>query len=107
MARRAAQFRSQARSPCAQQRASELSSERFESRQRRQRLRQGRLSAAKPPSGATVPSLDQLARINGQNPWQSETKSLGSSEIDDQLEFGRLLDRHISGFCTAQDLVNK
>ena len=53
------------------------------------------------------PSLDQLACINGQKPRHGEAKRLSCSEIDDQLEFGRLLDRHFAGFCPAQNLVHK
>jgi len=31
---------------------------------------------------------------------------LSQCEIDDEIEFGRLLDREIARFCPAQNLVN-
>ena len=38
---------------------------------------------------------------------ESETERLGGLEVDDEVEFGRLLDRDIAGLRAAQNLVNK
>src|SRR6266700_8427703 len=95
MALQAAKFRRQARSRRAQFVASELRSELSACGHSRHLL------------DAAGPLLDQLACVNGQNAWHSETKRLGCREIDDQLKFGRLLDRYFAGFCTAQNLVHK
>ena len=36
-----------------------------------------------------------------------QAERLGRGQIDDKIEFGRLLDRKIGGFCAAQNLVDK
>jgi len=35
-----------------------------------------------------------------------EAERLGGLEVDDQIEFGRLLDRQVAGICPAQYLVD-
>jgi hypothetical protein len=41
-------------------------------------------------------SLDHLVGAREQRDWRVEAQRLGSLEIDDQLEFGGLLDRQIA-----------
>jgi hypothetical protein len=42
-----------------------------------------------------------------QRRWDLKAKRLGGCQIDDEIEFSRLLDRNISWLCPAQYLVDK
>jgi hypothetical protein len=51
--------------------------------------------------------FDQLVGGSEQRGRNGESKRLGGLEIDDEIEFGRLLDRDIAGLRPAQNLVDK
>ena len=50
--------------------------------------------------------LDHLVRSQEQRLGNREAESLGSLEIDDQLELGGLLDGEVGGFGALEDLVD-
>ena len=45
--------------------------------------------------------FDHLVGEREQARWHGDAERLGSREIDNELEFGRLLDRDITGLCPA------
>ena len=51
--------------------------------------------------------FDHLVGGSEQRGRHGEFKRLGGLEIDDEIEFGRLLDRDIAGLRPAQNLVDK
>src|SRR5262252_10703319 len=57
-----------------------------------------------PPSRFT--SLDHLVGAGEQRRWHLDAERLGGGQIDDELEFGRLLDRKVGWICPAQNLVD-
>src|SRR5215510_7636420 len=52
------------------------------------------------------PSLNHLIRPRQQRWWDRQAESLGSLEVDDELELRRLLDRQVGGFRALEDLVH-
>src|SRR5215213_1605540 len=48
--------------------------------------------------------LDHLVGLSEELLWDVETQRLGGFEVDDQLECGRLLDRHVRRIGTLEDL---
>src|SRR5262245_60382239 len=50
--------------------------------------------------------FNQLIRSKEHGPRDCETQRLRGPQIDDDLEFGRLLDGQIGGLGALQDLVN-
>src|SRR5262249_53798838 len=52
-------------------------------------------------------SLDHFVGAGEQRRRDGEAEHLGSGQVDDKLESGRLLDRNIAGLRTAQNLVNQ
>src|SRR5216684_213219 len=54
----------------------------------------------------TTSLFNHLVSAGEQRGRDSEAECFGSLEIDDQLEFGRLLDRQIGRFCASEDLVH-
>jgi len=52
-------------------------------------------------------SLYHLVGGGKQRHWNRETQSLGGLLVDDQLEFGRLLDWNIAGIRTLEDFIDK
>src|SRR5215475_9256444 len=53
-----------------------------------------------------MPSLDDLLRPREQRRRDCQSESLGGSEVDNEFELRRLLDRQIGGFDAFQDLVH-
>jgi hypothetical protein len=51
-------------------------------------------------------SLDHLVGAGEQGGWDIDADRLGGLEIENQLEFGRLLDRNVARLRTAQNLVD-
>ena len=54
-----------------------------------------------------VPSFDDLVGAGEDRLQNSEAERLGRLEIDDQLEFRRLLDRQIGGLGALEDFPRK
>src|SRR5262249_28584397 len=54
----------------------------------------------------SVPLFDHLIGASEQRRRHVETERLGRSQIDDEIESGRLLDRDVPGLCPAQNLVD-
>src|SRR3954447_9808242 len=50
-------------------------------------------------------SLDDLVGLSEEVLWDVETQRPGGLEVDDQLEGGRLLDRHVRRIGTLEDLA--
>src|SRR3954447_17537468 len=72
-----------------------------------------RYSASPATSSLTLPrvqahssivSLDDLVGLSKELLWDVETQRPGGLAIDDQLECGRLLDRHVRRISTFEDL---
>src|SRR3954471_14478656 len=72
-----------------------------------------RYSASPATSSLTLPrvqaqscivSLDHLVGLGEELLWDVETQRASGFEIDDQLECGRLLDRHVRRIGTLEDL---
>src|SRR5262245_28749179 len=58
------------------------------------------------PWDATSISLDHPIGTDEEG-WQDlDAEGLGHFQIDDQLEYRRLLDREVGGFCAFQNLVH-
>jgi hypothetical protein len=51
--------------------------------------------------------LDDLVGAQQERLWHRQPDRLGGREIDDQLEFSRLLDRDIGGLGPMQNLVDE
>ena len=47
--------------------------------------------------------FDHLVGRHLQSLWHGETEPLGGFEVDDQLEFGRQLNRQVGDFVTLED----
>src|SRR3974377_501301 len=47
--------------------------------------------------------LDDLVRLGGQIRWHLEAKRLGGLEVDDELKFGRLHHRQVSGLLALEN----
>src|SRR6478609_7764149 len=60
------------------------------------------LDAARGPS---TPSFDHLVGAQENRGWKCDAECFGGLEIDDDVEFGRTLDRQIAGFCPLENLV--
>jgi hypothetical protein len=56
--------------------------------------------------GLTSSSLDDVIGSEQQRPRDRQAQRLGSLEVDDQLELGRLLYRKIAGSGAFEDLVD-
>jgi hypothetical protein len=54
-----------------------------------------------------APSLNHLIRPQQQRLWDGDSECLRGLQVDPKLEFSRLLDREIGGFCAAEDSVDK
>jgi hypothetical protein len=52
-------------------------------------------------------SLDHLVGKGKQRRWKREVERFRRLEIEHQLEFGRLLNRQIAGFCALEDLIDE
>jgi hypothetical protein len=50
--------------------------------------------------------FDDLVGAGDKRPRKCQTKFLGGPEVDDQVEFGRLLDRKIGRLRALEDAVN-
>src|SRR5262245_11281398 len=50
--------------------------------------------------------LDHLVSAGEHARWNVEAERLGGHQIDDEVEFGRLLDRNVGRFRPAQNLVD-
>src|SRR5262245_42175334 len=57
-----------------------------------------------PPFGAS--SLNDLVGAGEQRRWHGEAERFGSDQVDNQIELGRLFNRKVGGFCSAQNLVD-
>jgi len=70
------------------------------------RVRSGRTGT---PRGrlSPSPSFDHLVGLGKQCRWQVEAEHLGGLEIDNALEFCRLLDWDICGLFALRDLVDE
>jgi hypothetical protein len=55
---------------------------------------------------ATSVSFDHLIGAGEQRGWNGETERLRRLEVDDELEFGGLLDGQVRGLGAPQDLVD-
>jgi hypothetical protein len=51
-------------------------------------------------------SLDHLVGTSEEGRRHFQAKRLGGLQIDDEIELGRLLDREVSGLCSAHNLVD-
>src|SRR5215472_14458397 len=56
--------------------------------------------------GPLAVSLDHLVGAAEDRLWDRQAERLGGLEVDDQLEFRRLLDREVRRFGALEDLVN-
>src|SRR5215475_12737136 len=56
---------------------------------------------SEPPSRFT--SLDHLVGADKESGWHRKTERLGGLEVDDQLDFGGLLDRQVGGFLALEN----
>src|SRR5262249_44803827 len=56
--------------------------------------------------GPLAVSLDHLVGAAEDRLWDRQAERLGGLEVDDQLEFRRLLDREVRRFGALQDLVD-
>jgi hypothetical protein len=65
-------------------------------------------TASKPDScsATSCQLLDHLVGGSEERWWHGETERSGSLQIDDQLKFGRLLNRQIAGFLALEDAVD-
>src|SRR5262249_47552948 len=63
---------------------------------------------APPPvaSSAFVALFDDLIRPQQERRRDGEAEGLGGFEVDDELEFRRLLDGKVGGLCALEDLVH-
>src|ERR1700675_4289278 len=59
------------------------------------------------PAIAPDPLLDHLVGGGQQRFRDGEAEGLSGLKVDDQLEFGRLLDGQIRGLCALEDSPNK
>jgi hypothetical protein len=50
--------------------------------------------------------FDHLVGAREESGWHVETERFGGGQVDDQIEFGRLLDRKIAGLRPAQNFVH-
>src|SRR5215467_7476794 len=57
--------------------------------------------------GPSTPSFNHRVREGEQFVWYRKPERVGGPEIDDQIEFNRLLDRNLSGLCSAQYLIDE
>src|ERR1700730_17011470 len=65
-----------------------------------------KISTGKFHSEPPFTSFDHLVGEREQRRWDFEAERLCCRKIDDQFEFGRLLDRKIRGIDTVEDLVD-
>ena len=56
--------------------------------------------------GGGLASFDHLVGASEKRRWDPEPECLGSSEVDDKLEFGRLFDRNVEWLCPFKNLVH-
>ena len=54
-----------------------------------------------------IGSLDHLVGKGKQRRRKREVERFRRPEIEHQLEFGRLLNRQIAGFCALEDLIDE
>src|SRR2546430_885297 len=52
-------------------------------------------------------SFDHLVGAQQERFWNRETKHLGGRKIQDEIEFGRLLDRKVGRLGTAENLIHE
>jgi hypothetical protein len=55
----------------------------------------------------TTPSLDHLVSSGEEPVRHGEAKRFGGCKIDDEIEFGGLLHRNVSGLGAAQNLIDE
>src|SRR5262245_38964433 len=53
---------------------------------------------------SSLRSFDHLVGASEHARWHFDAEGLGSLEVDDEIEFCRLLDGHLARFCTAENL---
>src|SRR5262245_53644193 len=53
--------------------------------------------------GPSTPSFDYLIDATEDRDWEGEAEPLGGLEVDDQLDFGDLLDRQVGGFLALEN----
>ena len=73
----------------------------------RRRLRRHRRHAGFGGGGGRGPLFDDIVGERDELIRNGEAKHLGSLEVDDQIEFGRLLERYVSRLRSAQNLVDQ
>src|SRR5262245_53571977 len=66
-----------------------------------------KVPSARMSCGLCHASFDHLVGAQQKRLKDREVERLGSSEINNEIEFARLLDRNITRFCPAQNLVDK
>jgi hypothetical protein len=60
--------------------------------------------ARRTPNSEVVASIDHLIGASNQRRWYFEAERPGGLQINDQLEFGGLIERDVARFGPAQDL---
>src|SRR5215813_11099740 len=55
--------------------------------------------------GPSTPSFNHLSGANEQSGWHSQAERVGGLQVDDQFDFGNLLDRQVGGLLALEDTV--